>query len=317
MTGSIARAVLEPARQAMHGGQRARRRRPARGRRRIDKYGPAGNAAVSRQALESEIVEAATAAAEGGKSRPPSAAQAAMMLGAAMSDDSALGLVTRAACAARDRKMGARRGTVTFSKKSFFNIVNLCRDVCSYCTYRSEPAEQSAVMMSPRDVSALADMSARANCVEALIVAGERPEERYPEARAWLAREGYASTAEYIAHCSEELFGAGLFPHTNAGNLARRELADLSSTNASVGLMLESSSARLRGEAMPHANAPSKDPAARLAVLRDAGSLGLPATTGVLIGIGETHAELAESFPGHRGPPRKVRPHTGGDSAEL
>ena len=273
-------------------GTRPRRRRPCR----IDKYGPAGNTAVSGQALESELVEAAEAAAGGRRRRPPSAAQAAMMLDAAMSDDAALGLVTRAACAVRDREMGARRGTVTFSKKSFFNIVNLCRDVCSYCTYRSEPAEQSAVMMSPRDVSALASMSVRANCVEALIVAGERPEERYPEARAWLAREGYASTAEYIAHCSEELLGAGLFPHTNAGNLTRRELADLSSTNASVGLMLESSSTRLRGEGMPHANAPSKDPAARLAVLGDAGSLGLPATTGVLIGMGETRAELAESF---------------------
>ena len=260
----------------------------------IDKYGRAGNAAVSGQALESELVEAAASAADGG--RPPSAAQAAMMLDAAMADESALRLVMGAACAVRDRERGALRGTVTFSKKSFFNLVNLCRDVCTYCTYRSEPAEGSAVMMSPRDVSALAEMSVRSSCVEALIVAGERPEERYAEARAWLARAGYGSTAEYIAHCSEELLGMGLFPHTNAGGLTRAELASLSATNASVGLMLESASARLGGEGMPHANAPSKDPAARLAVLGDAGSLGLPTTTGVLIGIGETHAELADSF---------------------
>lgn len=251
--------------------------------------------AVSGQALVGPEIDCMSAAAAGERRRPPGPAEAARILDAAMSDAGALRLLLRAACAVRDREC-ARPGVVTFSKKAFFNAVNLCRDVCTYCTYRSEPAEPSAVMMSLRDVEALGRAAARLNCVEALLVAGERPEERYDAARRWLAGEGFASTAEYLAHCSEALLGMGLFPHTNAGNLTRAEMADLSATNASIGLMLETSSARLGLPGMPHASAPSKEPAARLAALADAGSLGMPTTTGVLIGIGETHAELAESL---------------------
>ena len=273
---------------------------------RIDKYGNAVDGAVSRLSLEAELcggdaAAAAAARAEAGASglrQPLTAEDGAQILDAAMSDAEGLRRLLRAACAVRSRMRGPAAATVTFSKKSFFNIVNLCRDACSYCTYRSGPqgARAAAVAMSPRDVSALAEASLRHNCVEALLVAGERPEERHEGVRSWLAGEGYASTAEYIVHCSEMLLEAGLFPHTNAGNLSRRELADLSRTNASIGLMLESSSARLGGAGMPHENAPSKDPAARLAVLRDAGALRIPTTTGVLVGIGETHAELAESL---------------------
>lgn len=252
---------------------------------------------MSRQALlRSDLVDGALSAAAAGEKRcPPGAAEGARILDAAMSDGDALRLLLRAALAVRAREC-ARPGIVTFSKKAFFNVVNLCRDVCTYCTYRSEPAEPAAVMMSRRDVKALGEAAARLNCVEALLVAGERPEERYGAARRWLAEEGYASTAEYLVHCSEMLLGMGLFPHTNAGNLTRAEMADLSATNASIGLMLETSSARLGGAGMPHAGAPSKEPAARLAALADAGSLGIPTTTGVLVGIGETHAELAESL---------------------
>ena len=254
-------------------------------------------AAVSGQALlRSEPAgDALAAAAAGEKRRPPGAAEGGGILDAAMSDGGALRRLLRAACAVRSREC-PRPGIVTFSKKAFFNVANLCRDVCTYCTYRSEPAEPAAVMMSRRDVAELGRAAARLNCVEALLVAGERPEERYDAARRWLAGEGYASTAEYLAHCSEELLGMGLFPHTNAGNLTRAEMADLSATNASIGLMLETSSARLGGAGMPHAGAPSKEPAARLAALADAGSLGIPTTTGVLVGIGETHAELAGSL---------------------
>lgn len=253
--------------------------------------------AVSGQALlRSELVEYdLPAAAAGERRRPPGAAEGARILDAAASDEGVLRLLLRAARAVRAREC-PRPGIVTFSKKAFFNVVNLCRDVCTYCTYRSEPAEPSAVMMSQCDIEALGTAAARLNCVEALLVAGEKPEERYDAARQWLAKEGYASTAEYLVHCSEALLGMGLFPHTNAGNLTRSEMADLSATNASIGLMLETSSARLGGGGMPHAGAPSKDPAARMAALADAGSLGIPTTTGVLVGIGETHAELAESL---------------------
>lgn len=251
--------------------------------------------AVSGQALarSEPAVDSLAAAAAGERRRPPRPAEGARILDAAMSDGAALGLLLRAARAVRAREC-PRPGTVTFSKKAFFSVTTLCRDVCTYCTYRSEPA--GAVMMSRRDVEALGRAAARLNCVEALLVAGERPEERYGEAREWLAKEGYAGTAEYLAHCSDMLLGMGLFPHTNAGNLTRDEMAALSGTNASIGLMLETSSARLGEPGMPHAGAPSKEPAARLGALADAGSLGMPTTTGVLIGMGETRAELAESL---------------------
>lgn len=254
--------------------------------------------AVSGQALarSDPAVDSLAAAAAGERRRPPRPAEGAHILDAAVSDGEALRLLLRAARAVRAREC-PRPGIVTFSKKAFFSVTTLCRDVCTYCTYRSEPADPAAVVMMPRrDVEALGRAAARLRCVEALLVAGERPEERYGAAREWLAREGYSGTAEYLAHCSEALLGMGLFPHTNAGNLTRSEMAALSATNASIGLMLETSSGRLGGPGMPHAGAPSKEPAARLGALGDAGSLGIPTTTGVLVGIGETHSELAESL---------------------
>ena len=191
----------------------------------------------------------------------------------------------------------ARKGrTVTFSKKAFVNLASLCRDTCSYCTYKSEPGQQKLSLMSRAQVRFLLGEAARFRCVEALIVAGERPEQAYPEARAWLAENGFSSTAEYAIHCSEQAEEAGLFPHTNIGNMTRREMSELRKTNPSVGLMLESSSERLSGKGMPHELAPSKNARARIAVLEDAGSLHLPITTGLLIGIGETEKEIVDSL---------------------
>lgn len=203
------------------------------------------------------------------------------------------GELLRAARALRDMHHGR---TVTFSKKAFFNLTNLCRDTCTYCTYKSEPAEASAVLMDRRDVDGLIGLARRHRCVEALFVTGERPEEQYPQARAWLRKNGFSSTAEYIAHCSEAALSAGLFPHTNAGNLTRGEMRELQSTNASMGLMLESSSERLTELGMPHHLAPSKAPAERLGVLETAGRLGIPMTTGLLVGIGETAQETVDSL---------------------
>lgn len=201
--------------------------------------------------------------------------------------------LARAARALRDSRKGK---TVTFSKKAFVSLASLCRDSCSYCTYKSEPGQEKLSLMSRAQVDFLLGEAARFRCVEALIVAGERPEQAYPEARAWLAENGFSSTAEYAAHCSERAEAAGLFPHTNIGNMTRGEMSELRRTNPSVGLMLESSSARLSGEGMAHEGAPSKDPRARLAALECAGSLRIPATTGVLVGIGETEEELADSL---------------------
>ena len=186
--------------------------------------------------------------------------------------------------------------TVTFSKKAFFNIVNLCKDTCSYCTYKAEPGEEKLSLMSKQQISDLLDLAKKYRCVEALFVTGEKPEQRYDEVRGWLRENGFKSTAEYLTHASEMALEAGLFPHTNAGNLNFDELRELKKTNVSMGIMLESSSDRLTKKGMPHFLAASKKPKARLEVLENSGKLKIPMTTGILIGIGETKEEVIDSI---------------------
>jgi len=201
--------------------------------------------------------------------------------------------VYRVAHILRNRSKGK---TVTYSRKVFFNLVNLCRDTCSYCTYKSEPGQSKLSMMSKQDIFNLAKLGKKYRCTEALFVTGERPEQKYQEARSWLKENGFGSTAEYLVHASEISLKEGLFPHTNAGNLTKSEMSELKKTNVSLGLMLENSSERLSGKDMPHQFAPSKNPKARLRVLEDAGELGIPITTGILIGIGETAFEIIDSI---------------------
>ncbi len=186
--------------------------------------------------------------------------------------------------------------TVTYSRKVFFNLVNLCRDTCSYCTYKSEPGQSKISMMSKQDILNLTEIGKKYRCTEALFVTGERPEQKYQEARVWLKENGFGSTAEYLVYASEISLREGLFPHTNAGNLTKSEMSDLKKTNVSLGLMLENSSERLSEDGMPHQFAPSKYPKARIRVLEDAGELGIPMTTGVLIGIRETPFEIIDSI---------------------
>lgn len=185
---------------------------------------------------------------------------------------------------------------VSFSKKVFFNLVNLCKDTCSYCTYKAEPNESKLSMLSKNDVNQLLTRAKKFNCVEALFVTGENPEQKYQEARTWLKTNGFSSTAEYLIHVSELALSKGLFPHTNAGNLTKEQMRELQKTNPSMGLMLENVSERLTQKGMPHYLAPSKKPKARLQVLQNAGELGLPMTTGLLVGIGETPYEIIESI---------------------
>ena len=186
--------------------------------------------------------------------------------------------------------------TVTFSKKAFFNIVNLCKDSCSYCTYKAEPGEEKLSLMSKQQITELLDLAKRYRCVEALFVTGEQPEQRYQEARDWLKENGFASTSEYIIHASELALEKGLFPHTNAGNLDFDEMKELKKTNVSMGLMLENISDRLTEKGMPHFLAASKRPKARLEILENAGKLQIPMTTGILVGIGETIEEIIDSL---------------------
>ena len=143
----------------------------------------------------------------------------------------------------RDKKKGAKN---RIKKKAFFNIINLCRDTCSYCTYKAEPVDTKLSLMSKQTVKELAVLAKKYNCTEALFVTGERPEQKYPEARKWLKNEGFSSTPEYLIHCSEIVLNEGIFPHTNAGNLTKSEMKELKKTNVSMGTMLENSSPRLR-----------------------------------------------------------------------
>jgi 7,8-didemethyl-8-hydroxy-5-deazariboflavin synthase CofG subunit len=193
----------------------------------------------------------------------------------------------------RDQNKGR---IISFSKKAFFNIVNLCRDTCSYCTYKAEIGEPKLSMMNLEDVKKLAKQAKKFKCVEALLVTGESPEQKYDEAAKWLGKNGFSTTGEYLAHCSELVLKEGLFPHTNAGNLNRSEMNELKKTNVSMGLMLENSSQRLSEEGQPHYGAPSKDPKARIQILKNAGQLKIPMTTGILVGIGENDFEIIDSL---------------------
>ncbi|SVB69958.1 uncharacterized protein METZ01_LOCUS222812, partial [marine metagenome] len=185
---------------------------------------------------------------------------------------------------------------VSFSKKAFFNIVNLCRDTCSYCTYKAEIGESKLSMMNIDDVKKLAKSAAKLRCIEALLVTGESPEQKYDDAAKWLRKNGFSSTGEYLAHCSELVLSEGLFPHTNAGNLNKSEMNVLKKTNVSMGLMLENSSHRLSEKGMAHHGAPSKNPKARIKILKNAGELKIPMTTGILVGIGENEREIINSL---------------------
>ncbi len=198
--------------------------------------------------------------------------------------------------AAHDLRKKFKKDTVTFSKKAFFNIVNLCKDTCSYCTYKAEPGEAKLSLMSKQQILELVQLAKKYGCVEALFVTGEQPEQKYQEARDWLKKNGFKSTAEYLIHASELALELGLFPHTNAGNLSFEEMKELKKTNVSMGIMLENVSERLTERGMPHYLAASKRPKARLEVLENSGKLRIPMTTGILVGIGETIEEIIDSI---------------------
>jgi len=197
---------------------------------------------------------------------------------------------------AQNLRIKFKKDTVTFSKKAFFNIVNLCKDTCSYCTYKAGPGEKKLSLMSKQQITELLQLAKKYKCVEALFVTGEQPEQKYPEARLWLKENGFTSTIEYLIHASEQALELGLFPHTNAGNLNFEEMKELQKTNVSMGIMLENISERLTERGMPHYLAASKRPKIRLEILENSGKLKIPMTTGILVGIGETIEEIIDSI---------------------
>ena len=186
---------------------------------------------------------------------------------------------------------------VTYSRKVFINLINLCKDSCSYCTYKKEPTNPEAVMLNPSQAIAIAKLGRKARCTEALIVTGERPETRYSEAKRWLTLLGHRNLSELLADLSEKIVSqTGMLPHTNAGSLTKKEMSMLRSTNASLGMMLENSSYRLTEKGQAHEKAPSKNPKVRLRSLISAGELNFPITTGLLVGIDESFSEIIESL---------------------
>ena len=188
-------------------------------------------------------------------------------------------------------------GIVTYSRKVFINLVNLCRDSCSYCTYKKEPGDPMVSLMNPSQVLAIAEAGKRLHCTEALFVTGERPEQKYSKASDWLHSLGHSSTIAYISEmCDLVLEKTGILPHTNAGSMTKKEMSFLKDNNASLGVMLESSSERLMQKGMPHEGAPSKNPKVRIKTLQSAGELKIPMTSGLLVGIGETPDELVDSL---------------------
>ena len=228
-------------------------------------------------------------------------AEATALLAATGED---LDRLTAAAAKVRDAGLVAagRERTITYSPKVFIPITRLCRDRCHYCTFVETPAQAAREgrepFLSPDEILQIASEGAKLGCLEALFTLGDRPEERWPEAREWLESRGYDSTLAYVrAMAIRVLEETGLLPHLNPGVMSWEELNRLKPVSPSMGMMLETTSRRLfetKGEA--HFGSPDKDPAVRLRVLEDAGRLSIPFTSGLLVGIGETLAERAETI---------------------
>ncbi len=194
----------------------------------------------------------------------------------------------------RDRKFG---NVVTYSKKIFIPLTNLCRDVCHYCTFAKAPKRVEKPYMSLEEIVSLALEGKKMGCKEALFTLGEKPELRYKTARDHLHSLGYKTTIEYLREAAQRVFDeTGLLPHMNPGTLSPKECASLREVAPSMGMMLESASDRLCEKGMPHYGSPDKKPSLRLETLRETGRQRVPFTTGILIGIGETRRERIESL---------------------
>lgn len=228
-------------------------------------------------------------------------AEAAVLLQARGAD-----LDDLAASAARVRDAGleaaGRPGVITYSKSVFIPLTRLCRDRCHYCTFATVPGKLRraghGMFMSPDEVLDIARRGARLGCKEALITLGDKPEDRWPEAREWLDSHGYDDTIAYVRAISIRILEeTGLLPHLNPGIMTWTDFQRLKPVSPSMGLMLETSATRLWSEpGMPHHGSPDKEPAVRLRHLEDAGRSSVPLTSGLLIGIGETYEERAQSL---------------------
>ena len=228
--------------------------------------------------------------------------QARLLAGEVLTSQQALALaevndthaLASVASVLRDR---GHRNIITYSRKVFVPLTQLCRDVCHYCTFAQTPKKIDQPFMAVEDVLALCRQGASLGCQEALFTLGEKPELRYKAARTALAELGFADTLSYVRHVAGRVLEeTGLLPHINAGCMTTDEFASLREVSASMGIMLESASPRLCEKGMPHYGSPDKDPLQRLQTLELAGRAAVPFTSGILIGIGETRRERIESL---------------------
>jgi 7,8-didemethyl-8-hydroxy-5-deazariboflavin synthase CofG subunit len=202
--------------------------------------------------------------------------------------------IMAAAAFLRDKHKGR---VITYSRKVFIPLTNLCRDKCGYCTFAKAPRDPAAKTLTPDEVLAIARAGKALGCKEALFSLGERPEEMHQLARDHLRKLGYPSTIAYLKDmCELVLKETGLLPHANPGIMTPEELDSLWEVNASMGIMLESTSERLMEKGQAHYGCPGKAPGLRLQTMRDAGDRKIAFTTGILIGIGETRAERVDSL---------------------
>jgi 7,8-didemethyl-8-hydroxy-5-deazariboflavin synthase CofG subunit len=199
--------------------------------------------------------------------------------------------------AARSAKEDFKPGVITYSRKVFLPLTNLCRDYCGYCTFRRDPGEPGAHTMTPDEVLSIARAGEKLGCTEALFSLGDKPELLFPEMRETLRHLGYKSTLHYLeAMCELVLRETSLLPHPNPGLLSAEWIARLAAVSPSMGLMLESTNGSLLAPGAAHDNAPDKVPAKRLRTIEEAGKQEVPFTTGLLIGIGEAPEDRVETL---------------------
>lgn len=249
----------------------------------------------------SETIGRAAALASVRAGEPLDTATTTTLLGCAGDD---LAELQSMAAGVRDAGLSevGRRGQITYSRKVFIPLTRLCRDRCHYCTFVTVPGKLArdgeGMYLELDQVVAIATQGAALGCKEALFTLGDRPEDRWPQAAEWLAARGYSSTLDYVRVAAEAVRReTGLLPHLNPGVMSLDEMITLRPVAPSMGMMLETTSRRLfteRGQA--HYGSPDKDPLVRLQVLRDAGTARIPFTTGILVGIGESLVERAESL---------------------
>src|SRR6478752_3855140 len=198
---------------------------------------------------------------------------------------------------ALELKQRFKPGVITYSRKVFIPLTNLCRDYCGYCTFRRDPGEPGAHTMTPDEVMEVARAGEKMGCTEALFSLGDKPELAFPELREPLRHLGYNSTLQYLeAMCERVLRETALLPHPNPGLLSAEWITRLAALSPSMGLMLETTSTSLLDSGAAHDNAPDKVPARRLRTIEEAGRQNVPFTTGLLIGIGETPEDRVDTL---------------------